>query len=72
MSEYWISVKICKGTAGSTYGRAYKIEGSETFADLIEKLSDVENDQVSKVELYLAQVPRGSSKTKKFCMPKLG
>ena len=50
MSEQWISVKVCKGTIGSTYGRAYKIEGSETFADLIEQIPDIDADTVCKVK----------------------
>ena len=49
MTEYWVSVKICQGSVGSTYSRAHKIEGSETFGDLIEQLPDVQKDRVTKV-----------------------
>ena len=49
MMEYWVSVKICQGSVRSTYSRAHKIEGSETFGDLIEQLPDVQKDRVTKV-----------------------
>ena len=49
MTEYWVSVKIFQGSVGSTYSRAHKIEGSETFGDLIEQLPDVQKDRVAKV-----------------------
>ena len=49
MTEYWVSVKICQGCVGSTYSRAHKIKGSETFGDLIEQLHDVQKDRVTKV-----------------------
>ena len=49
MTDYWVSVKICQGSVGSTYSRAHKIEGSETLRDHIEQLPDIQNDRVTKV-----------------------
>ena len=48
----WVSVKICRGTAGSAYGRSHKVEGSETFADLIEQIPEIDSETVSKVIMY--------------------
>ena len=48
--DIWISVKIRREGINSTYGQAHKVEGSETFADLIEQMPDVDVNFVNKVK----------------------
>ena len=45
----WLFVKICKGTIGSTYGKSYKAEDGQTFADLIEQMPELNISSVTKV-----------------------
>ena len=53
MSNYYVNVKVNKGAEGSKYGRLYKIIQGETFSDLINKLPDVNAEDVERVNIAL-------------------
>ena len=52
MADNWISVKIRRQGGNTAYGTAHKIEGSETFGDLVEQIPDINTESISKVIFY--------------------